>query len=251
FRSLHQFPKGARAGIFLHGLLEWATQQGFNQVLSDPGALQDQVQRRCRARGLEDWSEPLLDWLLGFLDTPLPLPDGTSLALGQLDEERAIAELEFWFAVTQADSLHLDRLLHEQVAPGQRRPQLIPQTLNGMLKGYIDLVFEHEGRYYVADYKSNWLGPDIDAYTQTTMEAAMLKHRYDLQFALYSLALHRLLRARIPNYDYDCHFGGVLYRFLRGVASDGSGVYQTRPPRAFIDALDRLFSSRSVQGGQA
>lgn len=250
-RSLHFFPKGARAGIFLHGLLEWATRQGFSRVLSEPGPLQDLVQRRCRSRGLDDWAEPLLNWLVGFLDTPLPLPDGTSMALGQLDEEKAIAELEFWFAVTQAKSQHLDRLLHEQVAPGQRRPQLLPQTLNGMLKGYIDLVFEHEGRFYVADYKSNWLGPDTSAYTQAAMEEAMLKHRYDLQFALYSLALHRLLRARIPDYDYDHHFGGVLYLFLRGVASDGSGVYRVRPPRAFIETLDRLFANRSTQGGQA
>src|SRR5690606_11473941 len=103
-RSLHQFPKGARAGIFLHGLLEWATEQGINQVWSDLSAHQDRVQRRLCARGLEDRSEPMLDWLLGFLDRPLPLTDGTSLALGQLDEERGIAELEFWFAVTQADS---------------------------------------------------------------------------------------------------------------------------------------------------
>lgn len=248
--SLHRFPKGARAGIFLHGLLEWATRQGFSQLLSAPEPLQDQVARRCRARGLDDWAEPLLEWLLGFLDTPLPLPHGSSLALGQLDTTRAIAELEFWFSVTQTDSQQLDRLLHQQVAPGQRRPQLLPQTLNGMLKGYIDLVFEHDGRYYVADYKSNWLGPDTAAYTPASMEAAMLEHRYDLQLALYSLALHRLLRARIPNYDYDRHFGGVLYLFLRGVASDGSGVYRLCPPRSFIDALDRLFASRALQGGQ-
>lgn len=246
--GLHLFPKGARPGIFLHGLLEWATRQGFSRVLADPAPLRDQVERRCRARGLMDWSDILTNWLLGFLDTPLPLPNGSSLALGQLDIEQTVAELEFLFAVTQADSQRIDQLLQEQLMPGQRRPQLLPQTLNGMLKGFIDLVFEQDGCYYVADYKSNWLGPDSDAYTQANMESAMLEHRYDLQLALYSLALHRLLRVRLPDYDYDRHCGGVLYLFLRGVESDGKGVYRVRPPREFIEALDRLFASKSEGG---
>jgi hypothetical protein len=75
--------------------------------------------------------------------------------------------------------------------------------LNGMFKGFIDLTFEHDGRYYVADYKSNWLGPDDSAYTQDAMEQSILEHRYDLQYVLYLLALHRQLKARLPDYDYD------------------------------------------------
>jgi exodeoxyribonuclease V beta subunit len=84
-----------------------------------------------------------------------------------------------------------------------------PATLNGMLKGFIDLVFEHDGRYFVADYKSNWLGPDDAAYGAEAMRAAILAHRYELQYALYLLALHRLLKARLPDYDYDRHVGGA------------------------------------------
>ncbi len=88
--------------------------------------------------------------------------------------------------------------------------------LNGMFKGFIDLTFEHDGRYYVADYKSNWLGVDDAAYTEQAMEQSILDNRYDLQYVLYLLALHRQLKARLADYDYDRHVGGALYLFLRG-----------------------------------
>ncbi len=96
--------------------------------------------------------------------------------------------------------------------------------MRGMLKGFIDLVFRHEGRYYLLDYKSNWLGEDREAYTRPAMEQAMRAHRYDLQYQLYSLALHRYLRHRLADYDYDRHFGGVIYLFLRGMdGQEGAG----------------------------
>jgi exodeoxyribonuclease V beta subunit len=72
-----------------------------------------------------------------------------------------------------------------------------------MLKGFIDLVFRHEGRYYLLDYKSNWLGESSEAYTQQAMASAMQMHRYDLQYQLYTLALHRYLRHRIADYRYE------------------------------------------------
>ena len=115
-------------------------------------------------------------------------------------------------------------------------------TLRGFLKGFIDLVFEHEGRYYVADYKSNWLGPGDADYTPQAMRDAVLEHRYELQYVLYLFALHRLLRARLPDYDYDTHVGGAVYVFLRGGASASRGVHLERPPRALIEALEVLFT---------
>ena len=103
------------------------------------------------------------------------------------------------------------------------------------------MTFEHDGRYYVADYKSNWLGPDTQSYDTLAMEKAILEHRYDLQYVLYLLALHRQLRARLPDYDYDRHVGGALFIFLRGACSSGHGVYFAKPPRVLIEALDALF----------
>lgn len=113
-----------------------------------------------------------------------------------------------------------------------------------MLKGFIDLVIRWQGRYYLIDYKSNYLGPDGAAYSPEAMIQAMCQHRYDLQYQLYSLALHRYLRQRIVDYDYQHHFGGVIYLFLRGIdpAIPGQGIFTTRPDPALIAGLDALFS---------
>jgi exodeoxyribonuclease V beta subunit len=126
---------------------------------------------------------------------------------------------------------------------GAARPPLPSHLVNGLLKGFIDLVFEHQGRWYVADYKSNWLGGHAGAYTAEAMRDSVLQSRYDLQYAIYTLALHRQLKARLPGYDYGRHMGGVLYLYLRGVDGEGHGVHGERLPFALVDALDRLFAT--------
>jgi exodeoxyribonuclease V beta subunit len=110
-----------------------------------------------------------------------------------------------------------------------------------MLKGFIDLVFLHEERYYVLDYKSNRLGADSLAYTPDKLQSVMLEARYDLQYVLYLLALHRHLKSRKSDYDYDHHMGGAIYLFLRGGHAESQGIYADRPPRLLIEHLDALF----------
>src|SRR5690554_4645926 len=152
--------------------------------------------------------------------------------------------MEFWFAAEQVESQQLDQLVSAAILAPLPRPQVNPLQLNGMFKGFIDLLFSVDGRYYVADYKSNHLGANSAAYTEQAMESAVLKHRYDLQYVLYSLALHRLLRGRLPDYDYEQHFGGVVYLFLRGIEGPQQGVHYQRPPLELLGALDALFAGR-------
>lgn len=235
--SLHAFPRGANPGSFLHGLLEWAADEGFGNC--DPQRLRDQLARRCQVRGWEAWIEPLHGWLLQLLQTGFRLPDAAPVSLAGLAVYQK--EMEFWFATRQVDSQRLDRIVTRHTLGGVARPVLQANQLNGMLKGFLDLVFEHEGRYYVADYKSNWLGADDAAYSEPALREALLEHRYDLQYALYLFALHRLLQARLPDYDYERHVGGALYLFLRGSQSATQGKYLERPPKALMDELDRLF----------
>ncbi|MGP0173495.1 exodeoxyribonuclease V subunit beta [Pseudomonas sp. NCHU5208] len=235
-QGLHRFPRGPNPGTFLHGLLELAASEGFAQMLDQPQTLRDLLARRCQRRGLEAWIEPLQDWLLALLQQPLKLDGEDSVSLAQLGEYQA--ELEFWFEARQVDVQRLDTLVQHFELPGQARQALRADRLNGMFKGFIDLTFEYGGRYYVLDYKSNWLGGDEQAYTQAAMTDAVLEHRYDLQYVLYVLALHRQLRLRLPDYDYDRHLGGVLYLFLRAPAS---GQYLARPARELIEQLDALF----------
>ena len=115
-----------------------------------------------------------------------------------------------------------------------------------MVKGFIDLTLYFNQKYYVLDYKSNHLGDDGASYEVSAMNQAMVGHRYDLQYVLYTMALHRLLKARKPDYDYDRDVGGAVYLFLRGVSPEGQGVYFDRPSRDLIETLDKLFSSRKV-----
>jgi exodeoxyribonuclease V beta subunit len=121
-------------------------------------------------------------------------------ALSELEE--VLPEMEFWFPSHALDVGALDRLCRRHLLGATPRPTLPERHLHGMLKGFTDLVFECQGRYWVLDYKSNALGPGDAAYTQPAMAAAMAEHRYDIQGAIYLLALHRLLRARLgERYD--------------------------------------------------
>jgi exodeoxyribonuclease V beta subunit len=132
-------------------------------------------------------------------------------------------------------------MIRQHVLPGAPREPLRPRALQGLLTGFMDLVFEHAGRYYVLDYKSNRL----PAYTAAALRQAMLAHRYDVQATLYLLALHRLLKARLPGYDYERHVGGAVYLFARGIDQQGAGVHLERPPRALLEALDQAFATPS------
>ena len=128
-------------------------------------------------------------------------------------------------------------------------PRLGFATLQGYLKGFVDLVFEQGGRYYVLDWKSNHLGDTPADYAAEPLAAAMAEHGYHLQYLLYALALDRYLKRRLPDYRHDSHFGGILYLFVRGVRptwlnADGTpaGVYFHRPAAATIARLDRLLA---------
>ncbi|MCD6295063.1 MAG: hypothetical protein J7M20_09150, partial [Deltaproteobacteria bacterium] len=91
-------------------------------------------------------------------------------------------------------------------------------------------------------YKSNHLGDNPRDYGLKAMAGAMLSHRYDLQYVLYTLALHRLLKARLPDYRYQRDMGGAVYLFLRGVDRNHNGVYGDKPPQTLIEQLDRDFA---------
>ncbi|MGR2739284.1 UvrD-helicase domain-containing protein [Billgrantia sp. Q4P2] len=254
--SLHRFPRGPGPGTFLHGILEWAGEHGFARVARDPALREETLARRCQVRGWQPWLNTLHAWFGTLLAAPLPLPNGAgSLTLETLTSYQV--EMEFWFAASKVDTRRLDALVSTYTLPSPDdrpgtslpRPALDADTLNGMLKGFIDLVFEHEGRYYVADWKSNHLGPDDSAYSPEAMRQAVAEKRYDLQYALYLLALHRLLKARLPGYDYDRHIGGSLTVFLRGANAESRGVHAEHPPRQLIEAMDALFQGDTRAAG--
>ncbi|KMQ76973.1 exodeoxyribonuclease V subunit beta [Marinobacter subterrani] len=245
-RNQHNFPKGAGPGTFLHELLEWCTQQGFQRVVDNPPLLHEQLTRRCGTRGWSDWVEPLERWLMALISRPLNLDRAGTERVSLANLTTLRPELEFWFESRNVSVRKLDQLVTAHTLNGADRPRVEETRFNGMLKGFIDLVFEHNGQYYVLDYKSNTLGEDDSAYTDQAMGNAILDKRYDLQYVLYLLALHRLLKARLPGYDYDRHIGGAVYLFLRGTHSTSGGAFTDKPPRALIEQLDALFDGEPV-----
>ncbi len=130
-------------------------------------------------------------------------------------------------------------------------PFLLPEgealafdALRGMIRGFVDLLFRHEGKTYLLDYKTNRLPGEreAEAYAPEGLARAMAQHRYDFQGLLYNLALHRLLTFSLPDYDYERHFGGALFLFIRGAGAKGEGIVHLRPEKNEIEALSALFS---------
>lgn len=231
----HQFPRGASPGTFLHSLFE---DLDFTQPVAP-----EWVAEKLELGGFDEHWQPVLSgWINAVLQVPL---SGPGISLSQLPAREKQVEMEFYLPISATlTAPALDALIRRYDPLSADCPPLDFRDVRGMLKGFIDLVFRHNGRYYLLDYKSNWLGESSDAYTQPAMAQAMQAHRYDLQYQLYTLALHRYLRHRIAGYDYEQHFGGVIYLFLRGVDRDvpGQGIFTTRPDVQLISQMDALFA---------
>lgn len=236
--SIHHFPRGAVAGTFLHSLLEVLD---FSQPIDELW-----IQGQLTAQGFDEkWAPLLVTWMETLFHTPL---NSQGLCLADIPKSQQLDELQFYLPIEkEISSAQLTQLISQFDPLSKRCPALQFQQVEGMLKGFIDLVFSWEGKYYVVDYKSNWLGESSEDYTQEAMMNAMMDHRYDLQYQLYTLALHRFLQQRISDYDYKSHFGGIYYLFLRGIdkAHPGNGVYAHLPDEAFVLALDSLFTGKS------
>ena len=244
------FPAGATYGTALHELLEWQAGQGWPRAkppASLPAALQKAwsglLQCKQKALALNATQVQQLDeWVAQTLTTPLPLTEvssepALSLRLCDLPTASLFCEMPFTLPIQSMRCAAIDALIQAHLWPGRERPALNARDLHGMLTGFMDLVFEHAGRYWVLDYKSNRL----PGYSRAPLEAALLHKRYDVQSVLYTLALHRLLRYRVPGYHYEQHMGGAVYLFMRGLGQPGAGVHAHRPPWALIDALDQGF----------
>jgi exodeoxyribonuclease V beta subunit len=236
----HRFPRGSVPGNFLHDQLEWLAGEGFRCILDS--ATETRLAQRIVRAGWGHRLDDALDWLRMVVTTPLP-----HIGAALVDITEMLPEMEFWFPTDRLDVGALDRLCRARLLDGVTRPVLPPRALHGMLKGFADLVFEHEGKYWVLDYKSNALGPGDAAYTRGAMGAGMAAHRYDIQGAIYMLALHRLLKSRLGD-DYDplAQLGGAVFFFLRGVANPAThGCYWMAPDVELLDGLDALLDAEA------
>lgn len=249
-RSIFTFPRGARPGTFLHSLFE---EIEFTQ----PATTEENTQIILGLMESEQLDEEWLPILQQLIDTVLATPlDGKSLLLNQKAPSQRLVEMEFLLPIEVLSAPALNRVIQRHDPLSAKAGDLGFQTVQGMLKGFIDLVFEHQGKYYVLDWKSNHLGDNVTSYHGEALKSAMADHRYDLQYQIYALALHRFLRSRLANYQYDHHFGGVYYLFLRGMDGQSDhGIFAAKPTLDFLQEMDRLIDgqaleTRSTQAGQ-
>lgn len=246
----HRFMRGPVVGNFLHDQLEWLAAEHFAlQPEDDPEAsepLAARLLRRCERAGRQAQAADALQWLRAVVHQPL-VPLGVSLA--QLGEGDALLpEMEFWLPAQRLSAPRIDALCRQHILPGRPRPALPERELHGMLMGFADLVFQHGGRYWVLDYKTNHLGQDAAAYGAGALAQAMLEHRYDVQAALYLLALHRLLDSRLgAAYDPREQLGGALYFFLRGLDGEAAGMQVLQPSLDLLEGLEALLDDRAEE----
>jgi exodeoxyribonuclease V beta subunit len=242
---LHYFPAGAGPGTFIHAVYEHldftqaepevirvvAEQQLARQRLQKP------VDLDVLARGIADTLRTPLDargelrlCRVGTRDrrNEVELTLRTALAARRLSPRALADALERTSALPAWPSYYARLAALPRLSPAEH------------VKGFMDLVFRCDGRYYVADYKSNLLGSYASDYAQAPVLAAMAEHHYFLQAYLYALALHRHLQQKLAGYDYAQQFGGVAYLFVRGMSEahpPGTGVWLDRPSLATLDAL--------------
>ena len=235
---------GARFGNALHDALETIDFARWRDWRGDaaPAGEEEALRRALGANGYVDDDivggiRPLAALVRDTVN--VRLPEGARLADIPIADRRA--EIEFHFALRPVFVDRLIDLLHRHGVLRDRDGFGTRERLEGLMTGRIDLVYRHDGKIYLLDYKSNRLGD----YSQAGLARAIEDSEYDLQYLIYTLALHRWLRFRRADYDYDAHFGGVRYVFCRGLdpaRADSPGVFVARPSREFIDELDALLA---------
>jgi exodeoxyribonuclease V beta subunit len=238
-------PRGAGFGQAFHELLEevaFDAWPGVGEALTH--AQREAVERKLRdhAVGVTDaeGADTAVKATARLLGATLyaPLPEIGPLAA--VPEAHRAAEIEFFIRLGEARASRvLDRIAEAGYAGARGTTALA--SMRGLMHGFIDLVVEHEGQFWILDYKTNALGPMRADYAPERLDAAMIEHHYDLQYLIYTVALHRHLRQRLADYDPAVHLGGVLYLFVRGL-DDGAqnGVFHDRPDPGLIETLDAL-----------
>ncbi len=233
--GMFAFPRGAKPGTCLHEIFE---KIDFSDLTKMPGLVRDKLQ----AFGIRGFDATVCEMIGRMATVPL---DTRKLKLENVPRSACLHEMEFHFPIDALTTQRLSRFF-KQHHPGEAIPAAIDRlkfdVARGFMKGFVDLVFQYEEKFYILDWKSNWLGNDLASYGSEALAAEMARTFYLLQLHIYTAAVHRYLEHRLAGYDYDKHFGGVFYAFLRGVdpKRPECGIHRERPTREAVEALDRV-----------
>ena len=258
--------KGAHTGNLLHDILEHTdfSQPNWQESIAGPLLKYGELNANQSTTFTTD---DLSHWLTQVIDTPFiqSSQNESQGCLADIPPTHSLRESEFYFPMQGQGTTALAKLLtdHRNCAevnktgnahnlPHKKSPNpvMLPshKKLSGMMHGFIDLIFEFEGKYYLSDYKSNHLGDSFQDYQFDALRDNVEQHYYDLQYLIYALALHRYLAQTLVDYDVKQHFGGVYYLYLRGMTTDpvhkGAGVYYRHISTLELNKLDALFSGQ-------
>ncbi len=227
--GIHAFPKGPRAGTALHAIFE---EIDFTEAMYDEKI--SEVLQRYSLAGEDDENIPVVAEMVRNV-LAAALPGIEPFSLREVSLEARLTEMEFFFPL--APLLGTEFSFFDE--------SLTVNPVEGFIRGFIDSVVCHGGRYYIIDWKSNWLGVDASFYDGESLEGAMREHRYTLQYLLYTVALDRFLASRLKDYSYEKNFGGIFYVFLRGVQEGTArGIFAARPEQDEIMKLKQLLTGR-------
>lgn len=225
--DIHHFPRGKTAGTFIHKLFE---HEKFD--FRKPDQYQYIIEELISDYNIDPkWTSVLMQMM-----TDVSGADYNDMALNQAAPGDTLKEMEFYFPVKEPDIYSIQSAL---LGVGLENKQ--SNGIAGYLNGFIDLVVRQKDRYYILDYKSNHLGDNKDQYHTGALAEEIKKAGYDIQYHFYTIALKKYLEHRDPDFNYDLHFGGVYYLFIRGMeAGSSSGIYYDKPSADVIMRLESV-----------
>ncbi len=233
--TTYNFPTGQKTGLLMHDILKnlhflnKKNDQWFCDIL-------EKYEIPLK------WSSTLISWVENIINTPL---NPQNITLSKLQKQLCIKELEFFLPIKKIlYSTKLNHIMQSLDSISTLSPELFFNPVKGILKGFIDLIFFWNNKYYIVDYKSNWLGKNNNFYSEKYIKQEMIKHRYDFQYQIYTVALHKYLQKKIKNYNYNNDFGGVFYIFLRAIGKKikNNGIFYTLPNYSLIEKMTILIS---------
>jgi exodeoxyribonuclease V beta subunit len=231
--AFQELKKGAHTGNLLHYIFEhidFTKPDTWKYVI-------EQAMKRLSGSSDEQYRDKINELLEHVLSAEMP--GGNPFSLNQVAKSKRLNELEFDFLLSPFNTTKLEALSNDA---HPFRIKTIPE-LDGIMNGKIDLFFEHNGKYFILDWKSNFLGNSLEFYGEDSVKAAMYENNYNLQYLIYTVALTKYLKLRKPDFNYERDFGGVIYLFLRGVRADGqTGIYYSKPEEKLIEEIKGLMT---------
>ena len=231
--DIFSFPKGATAGTAIHKMFE-LDQFDFTAAEKD---LTVEIGELLEFYRIDSkWADVMQSMMEDVANSVI-----SDLQLHRVSRENQLREMEFHFPSAGSSSEDLFRTIRN----GKGGPTPLYMTHKGFMTGFIDLIVHQEGKFYILDYKSNYLGDNLDDYGREKLNQAMLDAGYDLQAYIYTVAMVKYLRDRMRNFDYDRDVGGVAYLFVRGIKKGSeNGVWFHKPDREKVAELEKKLTRK-------